>query len=93
MSNDLGNTKTTNQHVSVGPDGKVNVDLTFVEEPLGMPVSEGYGLPRFEFGEKLGPENRYTIIRKLGWGMTSSIWLARDLKRVLPVSRFLIPFF
>jgi len=59
------------------------VDLTFVEEPLGMPASDGYGWPRFEFGEKLGPEKRYTIVRKLGWGMTSSTWLAHDLRRVL----------
>jgi hypothetical protein len=84
MSIDTGScTKPTNQHISVGPDGKVNVDLTFVEEPLGMPASDGYGWPPFEFGEKLGPEKRYTIVRKLGWGMSSSTWLAHDLKRVL----------
>ncbi|KAF8917632.1 kinase-like domain-containing protein, partial [Mucidula mucida] len=29
-------------------------------------------------GQKLGPSERYTIERKLGWGMHSSIWLARD---------------
>ena len=86
MSTDTGNsTKPTNQHISVGPDGKVNVDLTFVEEPLGMPASDGYGWPQFKFGETLGPEKRYTIVRKLGWGMTSSTWLARDLQQALLV--------
>lgn len=69
---------TTNHHVSVTEDGQTFVDLEFVEEPLGMPASEGYGWPNLEFGEAIGPDNRYDIVRKLGWGMTSSTWLARD---------------
>ncbi|KAG8832213.1 hypothetical protein FRC17_001749 [Serendipita sp. 399] len=36
------------------------------------------GWPQFEFGEKMGENGRYTIVRKLGWGMHSSTWLARD---------------
>ncbi|KAF8885738.1 kinase-like domain-containing protein [Infundibulicybe gibba] len=71
-------TETTNQHISVGPDGKVNVDLSFTEEPLGVPAEEGYGWPQLEFNETIGPGNRYMILRKLGWGMSSSSWLARD---------------
>ena len=71
MSTDAGNsTKPTNQHILVGPDGKVNINL-------GMPASDGYGWPQFEFGETLEPEKRYIIVRKL---MTSS---TRDLQRVL----------
>ena len=68
----------TNQHFSVDAEGKQVVDLTFVSEPLGMPATDGYGWAQFEFGDQIGPENRYTITRKLGWGMHSSTWLARD---------------
>ncbi|KAK0187959.1 kinase-like protein [Armillaria mellea] len=65
--------------VSVGPDGKLHVGkLTCVEEPLGLPAKEGYGWPHLKFNESIGPDNRYVISRKLGWGMSSSIWLARD---------------
>ncbi|KIJ33147.1 hypothetical protein M422DRAFT_52576 [Sphaerobolus stellatus SS14] len=70
----------TNKHVSVGLDGKVSVDLTFVEEPPGLPVQEGYGWPQLEFNQTIGPGSRYVIVRKLGWGMSSSTWLARDLQ-------------
>ncbi|KDR71809.1 hypothetical protein GALMADRAFT_143593 [Galerina marginata CBS 339.88] len=81
MSTDAGRSGApTNQHFSVGPDGKPCVDLTFIEEPLGMPGSDGYGWPQFAFGEAIGPDKRYTIVRKLGWGMSSSTWLARDQK-------------
>ncbi|KAK0430418.1 kinase-like protein [Armillaria borealis] len=43
-----------------------------------MSAEEGYGWPQLEFNEAIGPENRYVICRKLGWGMSSSTWLARD---------------
>ncbi|KAF9018564.1 kinase-like protein [Hymenopellis radicata] len=43
-----------------------------------MPASRGYGWARLDFGQKIGPNERYTIERKLGWGMHSSTWLARD---------------
>lgn len=43
-----------------------------------MPVADGYGWARFEFGDQIGRDNRYTITQKLGWGMHSSTWLARD---------------
>ncbi|CAA7266685.1 unnamed protein product [Cyclocybe aegerita] len=58
-------------------DGK-SVDLTFSEEPLGMPAEYGFGYPIVNFGQRFGPEGRYEVIRKLGWGGYSSIWLARD---------------
>ncbi|PBK74828.1 kinase-like protein [Armillaria solidipes] len=65
--------------ISVGPDGKLHVGkLTFVEEPLGLPAKEHFGWPHLEFNESIGPDNRYVISRKLGWGMSSSTWLARD---------------
>ncbi|KAK0441957.1 kinase-like protein [Armillaria borealis] len=69
---------TSNEHISTGPDEKAGLDLTFVEEPLGLPAEEGYGWPQLEFNEAIGPEKRYVVCRKLGWGMSSSTWLAHD---------------
>ncbi|KAJ3897945.1 kinase-like protein [Lentinula edodes] len=68
-----------NQEFYVDKDGTSRVDLSFVEEPLGLPGSEGYGWPQLEFGDKIGPDLRYEIKRKLGWGMNSSTWLAYDI--------------
>ncbi len=73
--------------ISVGPDGKLHVGkLTFVEEPLGLPAKERYGRPHLEFNESIGPDNRHVISKKLGWGMSSSTWLARDKMYAPPVS-------
>ncbi|KAI0711592.1 kinase-like domain-containing protein [Earliella scabrosa] len=43
-----------------------------------MPATEGYGWAYFDSGQRVGKDDRYTIARKLGWGMHSSTWLARD---------------
>ncbi|KAF5380301.1 hypothetical protein D9757_007937 [Collybiopsis confluens] len=67
-----------NQEVSFDEDGTSRVSLNFVEEPLGLPGSKGFGWPQLEFGQKIGPALRYEIKRKLGWGMNSSTWLAYD---------------
>ncbi|KAF9495900.1 kinase-like protein [Pleurotus eryngii] len=72
------NLEATNQHFSVDADGKEVVDVSFKSEALGVPAEQGYGWPQLEFGETIGREQRYTIARKLGWGMHSSTWLARD---------------
>ena len=45
------------------------VDFTFVEEPLGLRADQGYGYLQVEFGQRIGPSNRYEILRKLGWGL------------------------
>lgn len=29
-------------------------------------------------------DGRYTVVRKLGWGHFSTVWLARDAKHVFP---------
>ncbi|KAF9018567.1 kinase-like protein [Hymenopellis radicata] len=71
-------TRMVTTHFSVGPNGEPVVDLSFASEPLGMPASQDYGWARLDFGQKIGPNERYTIERKLGWGMHSSTWLARD---------------
>ena len=70
--------RPTNKHVSVNAEGIELIDLEFVEEPLGITAEQGHGYLRIEFGDALGPDNRYRIIRKLGWGMNSSIWMAFD---------------
>ncbi|KAJ7739469.1 kinase-like domain-containing protein [Mycena maculata] len=59
-----------------------NVELSFVEEPLGLRADQGYGYLQVDFGDRIGPVHgprpRYEILRKLGWGMNASVWLARD---------------
>ena len=74
----------TNQHLLADPEGKQVVDPSFVSEALGMPAAKGYGWAQFEFGDRIGQDNRYTIARKLGWGKYSSTWLARDSTSVYP---------
>ncbi|KAH0581620.1 hypothetical protein H2248_011322 [Termitomyces sp. 'cryptogamus'] len=67
----------TNRHVSVDSNGNPVQNLTYISEPLGNPAAEGCGWPRFEFEQVIG-KDRYVLKRKLGWGMSSSIWLAYD---------------
>jgi len=54
-------------------------NFTFSEEPLGIPASEGYGYFQGGPGLVIGPNNRFLIQAKLGFGTASSVWLARDL--------------
>ena len=75
--------RSSNKHVSVNPEGIELIDLEFVEEPLGVTAEQGHGFIRVEFGDAIGPDKRYKIVRKLGWGMNSSIWMAFDAKCVL----------
>ena len=72
-----------NKHVSVSPEGINLIDLEFVEEPLGVTAEQGHGFIRIEFGDAIGPDKRYKVVRKLGWGMNSSIWMAFDVKYIL----------
>ena len=59
----------TNVHYSVDPSGKTVMDLSFVSEPFGLPAADGYGWALFQAGESIGPDKRYLLSRKLGWGM------------------------
>ena len=74
--------RSSNKHVSVNAEGIELVDLEFIEEPLGVTAEQGHGFIRVEFGDAIGPDKRYKVVRKLGWGMNSSIWMAFDAKCV-----------
>ena len=52
--------------------------FTFLEEPLGLPASEGFGYFQGGPGLTFGPGCRYKLQAKLGFGMASSVWLAQD---------------
>jgi hypothetical protein len=54
-------------------------DISHSEEPLGLPASEGFGYFQGGPGLILGPNSRFKLQAKLGFGTTSSVWLARDL--------------
>ncbi|KAF9480886.1 kinase-like protein [Pholiota conissans] len=64
-----------NQHSADEPDA---LHFTFLEEPLGIPASEGFGYFQGGPGLMLGPGNRFKLQAKLGFGTTSSVWLAHD---------------
>ncbi|KAK0500143.1 hypothetical protein EDD18DRAFT_1459922 [Armillaria luteobubalina] len=66
------------KHLSVDVKGNTAVDLKFIEEPLDLTQEQSYGYPGIVIGDLLGPNSRYEILRKLGWGLNSSVWLARD---------------
>ncbi|KAG2350165.1 kinase-like protein [Suillus weaverae] len=57
---------------------RMSMGMASESEPLGLPAQDGFGWPQLEFNEAIGPDDRYIICRKLGWGMHSSTWLARD---------------
>ncbi|KIJ28435.1 hypothetical protein M422DRAFT_37337, partial [Sphaerobolus stellatus SS14] len=70
----------TSTHFRVQKDTpKVSLDtetLTFPEEQVGIPASEGFGYLEVDIGDTIGPEMRYRIIRKLGFGRSSTVWMA-----------------
>ncbi|KAF8804085.1 kinase-like protein [Phlegmacium glaucopus] len=51
--------------------------LKFPEEHLGISVAEKGGFYAATLTSNLS--SRYTLIGKLGWGIHSSVWLARDM--------------
>jgi hypothetical protein len=66
--------RPSNKHLSANVEG----NLKFIEEPLEVSMDEGHGFLRIEFGDTMGPDHRYRVVRKLGWGMNSSVWMAFD---------------
>ncbi|KAG6883738.1 hypothetical protein C0993_004157 [Termitomyces sp. T159_Od127] len=73
----IESTVYTNRHFTFDSNGNAVQHLVYISEPLGHPAIEGYGWPRFEFEQVVG-EGQYILKRKLGWGMSCSIWLAYD---------------
>ncbi|KAF5389801.1 hypothetical protein D9757_003721 [Collybiopsis confluens] len=49
-----------------------------LEEPLHLSADDGYGFAQLKFGDAIGEHDKFSIIRRLGWGMYSSTWLAKD---------------
>ncbi|KAJ4480093.1 kinase-like protein [Lentinula aciculospora] len=49
-----------------------------LEEPLHLSVDDGYGFARIKAGDTIGQQDRFSVVRRLGWGMYSSTWLAKD---------------
>jgi hypothetical protein len=56
------------------------VQVHWPEEPLDHPVEERGGFYNVSLGTTLN--SRYKIVRKLGWGQHSSVWLAKDIRYV-----------
>jgi len=53
--------------------------LTFLEEPLGLQASKGFGYFQRGPGLTFDPNNEFKLQAKLGFvGISSSVWLARD---------------
>lgn len=50
-------------------------EFTFDEEPHLLPPETGFGFYALTLGQIL-KDGKYTIVRKLGWGQNSSVWLA-----------------
>ncbi|KAF5391965.1 hypothetical protein D9757_003287 [Collybiopsis confluens] len=50
----------------------------FPVEPLGLPADASFGFFQGGPGDVLGPSNCYLLQAKLGYGIGSSVWLAKD---------------
>ncbi|KAF5388717.1 hypothetical protein D9757_004783 [Collybiopsis confluens] len=50
------------------------------QEPLYLSADDGYGFARIKSGADIGQHSRFSIVRRLGWRMYSSTWLAKDHK-------------
>jgi len=57
---------------------KLPVETRWPEEPLDLPVDRYGGFYNASLGAILN--SRYIVIRKLGWGRHSNVWLAHDIK-------------
>ena len=71
------------RHISVDPEEITRSYLNFIEEPLGFRTEQGHGFIRIQFGDTIGPDHRYKVVRKLGWGTNSSVWMAFDGQYVM----------
>lgn len=58
---------------------------SFPEEDLRQSGADNPGYYPARLGQEFHNEGRYVIVRKLGWGRYSSVWLARDCRRVYAI--------
>lgn len=58
------------------PTPSRNHKVEWPEEPLDLPAAQRGGF--FAASPGIVLNSRYSIVRKLGWGQHSSVWLARD---------------
>ncbi|KAG8956454.1 hypothetical protein FRC03_010832 [Tulasnella sp. 419] len=65
------------QHICFGAPNKRET-FECDEEPIVLSGADGYGYFPATLGQRLD-NDRFEIVRKLGWGQFSSVWLARDL--------------
>ncbi|KAM5531280.1 hypothetical protein V8D89_012581 [Ganoderma adspersum] len=82
----VSDTSQTPQPFQQFPDeeGVKCLEPNFREEPLGVAWKHGFGYYNAQFGEVTGAVDgsaKYRIERKLGWGTSSSVWLAKDLQK------------
>jgi serine/threonine-protein kinase SRPK3 len=72
LTSSMANTDANGQNLKDIPT------FTFSEEPLGLPGWENFGYFQGGPGLTLGPDCRFKLQAKLGFGSASSVWLARD---------------
>ncbi|KAL6302261.1 kinase-like domain-containing protein [Sparassis latifolia] len=53
----------------------------FDEEPVTLKVEDGYGYAPVNIGDVLGPNGRFQILRKLGWGGYATVWMVKDREK------------
>lgn len=68
--------QTNSQAVTIYAPGKEGLSFDFIEEPLGLRGEHGFGHADLEFGQVVGRKGEYQIVKKLGYGMNSSTWMA-----------------
>ena len=57
---------------------KPPAEMDWPEEPLDLPRDHHGGFYDASLGVTLN--SRYVVVRKLGWGQHSNVWLVRDVK-------------
>ncbi|EMD35517.1 hypothetical protein CERSUDRAFT_53540 [Gelatoporia subvermispora B] len=64
--------------MSLGPSRHSQLIATSDEEPLWLTIGDGYGYVPWRPGTIVDmPERKLEVLRKLGWGGYSSVWLCR----------------
>ncbi|GAA5899728.1 hypothetical protein JCM6882_005423 [Rhodosporidiobolus microsporus] len=56
----------------------ISFESVFTDEEEKLSDYEAGGYHPVRIGDVYGPNDRYVIVRKLGWGHFSTVWLARD---------------